>query len=280
MLHTEQNIEIDTKRLSFFDNEDKVYRQGNGRKVLLSHAYVLDAEVNDGFLLSGKLLRGVTSVLDGTSSKPQLIQWAADMATQYVADNGIFIESENAYKISGDTLKEARTAHTKKKEKAATKGTDMHAEVEKFILATIRGESYEFPIEIYPFVEWSRKENVTFIAAEQILYSEKHSVAGTADFICVLNDKLTIGDLKTMPKLWSPDPFVQTGAYSLMLTELTGAIPEQSIIVRMCDPEDERVKKYNSKPFDTYLRSALQEDEDMFLTRLKCYEYNNNFTPA
>ena len=237
------------------------------------HAYTLDR----------KLLQGVTSIIDGTSSKANLIDWAARMACENIHDKwqSYHADIEGFYNDLPLLLEEAKSAHTRRKEAAGTKGTDTHALVENYILDCINhfdGKPGQWPDRsIESFVEWSIANVDRFIAAEQRLYSENHKFAGTCDFVAIIDGKLTIGDLKTFPKMWSADAFIQMGAYSLAWTELTGERPEQSVVVKMCDPEDERLKKYGGKAFAVYPRYALAEDEEMFLTRLKMYRYNQAF---
>lgn len=231
-------------------------------------------EKKHAYKLDGKLLSGVTTVISSTSAKDNLINWAANMAVDYL------IENPGQYQ-------EARTAHTRRKDKASQKGTDTHAVVEQYILRCIAGGGEPFIpmsdldqatyVEILPFTGWAMANVSKFVAAEQRLYSEKYGYAGTCDFVALMGGKLTIGDLKTFPKMWSADAFIQMGAYSLAWRELTGESPEQSVVVKMCDPTDERLKKYGGKAFAVYPRYALEEDEDMFLTRLKMYRYNQNF---
>lgn len=235
--------------------------------------------------LDGKKLTGVTTVIDGTSSKQNLIQWAANMAVDYVRENVAYAipgPDGGFWAIKPSTVEEAKTAHTRKRDKAATKGTDTHALVEEYILKMIRdygGKTYVASTNdaIYPFTLWAAENVDRFLAAEQRLYSETHGFAGTCDFVAIIDGKLTIGDLKTFPKMWSADAFIQMGAYSIAWEELTGEKPAQSVVVKMCDPKDERIKKYGGKPFAVYPRYALAEDEEMFLTRLKMYRYNQNF---
>jgi len=189
-------------------------------------------------------------------------------------------------------LAEAKVAHTRRKESAGQKGTDVHALVEKYINYCIEHfngdpslllesdyDEHDFiwrPIE--PFIDWAQFEVAYFLAAEQRLYDEENAVAGTADFFYVSNQgELTTGDLKTFPKMWSPDAFIQTGCYARMWRLLTGDQPTKSVVVKMCDPEDERIKKYGNKPFAVYPRYAVKEDEEMFLKRLDIYRYNKNF---
>lgn len=235
------------------------------------------------YKLDGKLLSGVTSVIDGTSSKANLIDWAANMAVDYIKENGREVDLDDLQRwvVSPIILEEARKAHTRRKEAAGTKGTDTHALVEEYInecLDLSEGLPRVKPTtEITPFVDWALSNHIQFVAAEQRLYSEKHGYAGTCDFVAIIDGKLTIGDLKTFPKMWSADAFIQMGAYSLAWEELTGESPIQSVVVKMCDPSDERLKKYNCDSFAVYPRYALQEDEEMFLTRLKMYRYNQNF---
>lgn len=241
-------------------------------------------EKKHAYKLDGKLLSGVTTIIDGTSSKQNLIGWAANMACDKVAE--LWTPNEpHAPELIKAILDEARTAYAKKRDKAASKGTDTHALVESYVLHCIEKENgkpqfhrtkEEF-VSIGEFIHWSIQNVERFIAAEQRLYSEKHGFAGTCDFVAIIDGKLTIGDLKTYPKMWSADAFIQMGAYSLAWKELTGEPPQQSVVVKMCDPADERLKKYGGSAFSVYPRYALEEDEDMFLTRLKMYRYNENF---
>jgi hypothetical protein len=249
----------DTSRLSFDSKK---------------HAYKLDGT---------KLLSGVTTVISETSSKSNLIQWAANMAVDYVKEKGIkdpdgLLIPPTELLVSERVLEEARTAHARKRDGAATKGTDTHGLVENYINERIAlNPNLYIPEEIQPFHDWAITNGVEFIAAEQRLYSEKYGYAGTADFFALINGELTIGDLKTFPKMWSKDPMIQCGAYSLAFQELTGQRPVQTVIVKMCDPKDERLQKYGGKSFATYYSRALEEDEEMFLLRLKMYRYNENF---
>lgn len=246
-----------TERLSF-DNK--------------KHAYTLDGT---------KLLSGVTTVISETSSKSNLIQWAANMAVDFVLASGD-VKDEDYLLVPIELVESARTAHARKRDTAASKGTDTHALVENWLNHCIENnhgepDSRVLREEIIPFINWACSIDIKFIAAEQRLYSQKHGYAGTCDFVALIDGKLTIGDLKTFPKMWSADAFIQMGAYSLAWEELTGEQPAQSVVVKMCDPSDERLKKYGGKAFAVYPRYSIEEDEQMFLKRLDIYRYNQNF---
>lgn len=243
------------------------------------HAYKLDGSSH---------LTGVTSVLSGTSDKSALINWSANVAVDYVKENSPFMEYglaevDDHYEVPTAVLEAARTAHTKKKEAAGTKGTDAHALVEQYVLeclATNEGKPVSTVLSpVQPFVDWAHTEVEFFVAAEQKLFDEENAVAGTADFFYVSKTgEFVAGDLKTFPKMWSPDAYCQTGQYARMWRLLTGLQATKSVVVKMCDPEDLRLKKYGGLPFAVYSRYALQEDEEMFLKRLDVYRYNQNFT--
>lgn len=234
--------------------------------------------VKHAYRLNGKLLSGVTTIIDSTSNKSNLIQWAANMAADHIKDRYDDIREDPELLL--EIIESARKAHVQKKDKASNKGTDIHALVEDWLVRVIEAggvDDVPHDPKIIPFVTWATINNVEFLATEQRLYSETHGYAGTCDFVALIDGKLTIGDLKTFPKMWSADPFIQMGAYSLAWKEMTGEAPQQSVIVKMCDSDDERLKKYGTASFAVYPRYSIEEDEQMFLTRLKMYRYNQNF---
>lgn len=234
------------------------------------------------YTFGGRVFSGVTTVLNATSDKSALINWSANMAVDYLIGVGRQLDSKESFAVTHKQLEEARKAHTRKKEAAGTKGTDAHSMVEEYIkhcIAANEGEPMPTILSpLQPFVDWSMGEVKRFLVAEQKLYDEENAVAGTADFFYISkNDELVAGDLKTFPKMWSPDAYCQTGVYARMWRLLTGNQADKSVVVKMCDPEDERLKKYGGSAFAVYARLALQEDEDVFLKRLAVHRYNQNF---
>lgn len=191
-------------------------------------------EASHAYFMDGKSMTGCTTIL-GVLNKPALIGWAAKMAVEYLAlagqpyygpDDNL----ENHYIITGEQLEEAKTAHAKKRDDAASKGTDTHALVEEYVKFCIdensckptalvfKGRESYGPIQ--GFVDWAIKENVTFLASEQKLYSKKHFIAGTADLIFEKDGKRYIGDIKTYKKIWDRVPFYQCAGYALMWEEM------------------------------------------------------------
>lgn len=180
------------------------------------------------YRLDGKPMHGITSVLK-VINKPALIQWSANEAVSYIENNFPTVEQiMNGFKLS-DLFKEAKVAHRKKKEDAGLAGTDVHAEIEAYINYCMEQSGFALPLkasikeEVAPqtlqFVNWAVSKNVKFLASEIRLYSEKLWVAGTADFICEIDGKLYVGDVKTSSAVY-PEYFIQTSAYAHMAREM------------------------------------------------------------
>ena len=84
------------------------------------------------YYLGEKQLTGVTTIL-GVLAKPALIQWAANEAVEYITEKALYFESTNDWKVSGDILVEARTAHVRKRDKSADIGTVAHSWISDYI---------------------------------------------------------------------------------------------------------------------------------------------------
>lgn len=269
--------------MRYFDESDGVYAVKNGRRTLLKHTYVLDAVVEGDTLKSGKFLSGVTTVIKETSGAGGLIQWAADMASDFIRENVAYAipgEDGGYWAIKPSIVEESKSAHRKKKESAGQKGTDLHALAENFIGRCIElnggyakdmGLEVDKPLE--DFVKWAQEKKVRFVASEKKMFNAEYAIAGTCDFVAEIDGKLVIGDVKTFPKMHSADAFIQMGGYALMYPEKI----DGTVVVKICDPADPRLAKYKTDPFAVYERSAIEEDKEMFLTRLKMYRYNENF---
>jgi hypothetical protein len=249
---------------------------------------------------------GITTVL-GVIAKPALIQWAANMTAEYLALNVTRFSKEHddiGYRFDlmafAEVLAEARTAHAKKRDKAADAGTDLHALVEEWVRLCIEHNAgdpklafsfddrpeYIIPAAIDPFARWARRENIRFIASEQRLYSRSLWVAGTCDLIFKKDGKRYIGDIKTYKKIWDRVPILQCAGYAIMWEEmqLSGKSGKISVIdgnpyqpnamtidgyCVICLPKERAFdeKKDVLWSFDT------EGDKEAFLSAVKLYKY-------
>lgn len=189
------------------------------------------------YMLDEKPLMGVTSVL-GIIAKPALIQWAANEAVNYLKCK---LDEEGAFFPDVDwkqALEEARKAHCRKKDKAASAGTDVHGQVEEYVKRCIEAHD-GYPVLIAPegsealrnFIAWAQENKIRFIVSEKRMYSEDWWVAGTCDFVFEQDGKKFLGDLKTQAKMWDRTPFIQMGAYTKMYQETTGETIDGTCVV-------------------------------------------------
>ncbi len=196
-------------------------------------------------MLDGNKIKGCTTVLD-IIAKPALIQWAADLAAVEAINNEDLtakyqwvqgIEDWDEKKKAKDQLdkdfpnyKKARTAHRKKKEKAADWGTIVHKAIETYIktksvptTVIVKRENYillpEHTAAVNNFVIWATQNDVKFLESEKGIYSEEWQVGGIVDMVCEYGGKRYVGDVKTSSGIYETY-FLQTAAYAKMLMEM------------------------------------------------------------
>lgn len=212
-----------------------------------------------------KKLTGITTILS-VISKPALIQWAANMAVDYIKDklDWGFQKDAAILPLPEQTLNEARKAHCRKKEEAGQKGTDVHAEIEICIKEAIeynRGELRDINTEseqIKHFYRWARDNKVKFLESELHLFSRKHFLGGICDFVCEINGDKFVGDIKTGSGIY-PEHFAQTSAYQMMMKEM-GLYPELKghIILNLRrDGSFEEKRSISNEDFQRFFLAAL-----------------------
>jgi hypothetical protein len=189
-------------------------------------------EKEHAYFFDGKPLMGITSVLS-VISKPALIQWAANEAIKYIESVAGSAQVDGYLRLLPEHLEQARTAHRKKKEDAAEKGTDLHALIEEYVTESIERNGGK-PLSanvisgkyepISRFIVWAIAEQITFLEAEKRLYSKELWIAGTCDLVFQKDGKTYIGDIKTYKKLWDRVPMLQCAGYGLMWEEMQ-AVP-------------------------------------------------------
>ena len=219
-------------------------------------------EKNHRYTLDGKPLTGVTTVL-GVIAKPALIQWSANMAVDYILENGI------------ESAEEARKAHCRKRDESAELGTDVHAECEKYVLECIAngGEAMLTPHEnkqVQHFIDWATKNKVKFLESEKRVYDAELWIAGTFDGLCEIDGKKFIFDIKTSKAIWK-EAFYQMGAYVMMYEKMENEKIDGTFVIRLGKDE-----KFNEEK-DVQFRYDLETDKKAFLSALTLYRANSTF---
>jgi hypothetical protein len=212
------------------------------------HAYKLNGIDLPGTTTPLKLVNELSWDADGKmTDKGQIIQqWAIKMVTNEILEN---TKADKLYtsEFIKELVTEAKKAPNKKFTGAGISGTEIHAQIENIIKFAIKdhdGEvsmwkDVELPQQVKNFVLWAIKNEVKFLFSEEPIYSKEWMNCGTVDFICEINGKILVGDIKTngdkrryewntktnkydftkpvsdihIPALW------QTGAYARMVTE-------------------------------------------------------------
>lgn len=175
------------------------------------------------YTLDGKPITGVTTIL-GVIAKPALINWAANMAVDYI-QNSYPYALNNKGKINEEVfenqLKEARKAHTQRKGEAANIGTLVHKWIEKWIA------NHDMPLPedeaqkkmCQNFIDWTKEKQVEFLASEQQVYSESFWFCGTFDFLAKINGRTYLGDIKTSSGIYD-EMFAQCSGYQICYNEM------------------------------------------------------------
>jgi hypothetical protein len=164
-----------------------------------------------------KKLTGITTIL-GVIAKPQLIQWAANMAVDYICDH-----LKDLQEKPEEVLGEARKAHTRKKEAAGQKGTDIHALIEERIKKAIAEDGFikengAKEKQVKEFIQWAIDNKIKFLASELHLYSETYFLGGICDFVCEIDGEIWVGDIKT-GRVYA-EAFFQMAGYQIMIEEM------------------------------------------------------------
>lgn len=226
------------------------------------------------YLIDGKPATGITTVI-GVLAKPALIGWAAKMAIEYIRENVAYAipgEDGGFWAIKPSVVEEAKSAHTKKKDAAATHGTDAHTLVEEYIKDCIEtnegkpvrrvGTEYWGPIE--RLILWACEDVDHFLFSERRMFNKDKFIAGTADFAAVMKDgKKLIGDFKTSSGIFGIDYFLQCAGYKF-LAETEGDAPYDGCVIV-------RLGKKGPTDFDVTYRYDTKTDEEAFMACLTIY---------
>lgn len=169
--------------------------------------------------LDGTPLHGVTTVLQ-VISKPALIQWAANMAVEYVQNKITEAQPGSVLDNLAIWLTEAKTAHRKKKEKAGDWGSELHEAVENWIKTKVEPVFEGTQKTAFEnFKNWCQEHKVEFLESEKHVWSKEMWVGGICDLVFTMNGKKYIGDIKTSSRIYN-EHFFQMAAYNLCLEEM------------------------------------------------------------
>lgn len=174
-------------------------------------------EANHIHYLDSKPLMGVTSVLN-VIGKEALIPWASGCAVDFLKEH-----IKKGKVITDEIYKEAKSAYKKKRDSAGNVGTMSHKLIESYIKSStepVFGQGDDIVKKIFEnFKNWSVTNKVKFLESEKNVYSRELWIGGICDFVCEIDGKIYIGDVKTSSGIY-PENFWQTSAYQYCLKEM------------------------------------------------------------
>lgn len=180
------------------------------------------------YFLEGKRIPSVTTLL-GNLSKPGLVWWSAKEGAAAVQarvlELGDEIESGlvNVEGFASELYELARTAHAKRKNKAAAKGNVVHAAIERyhsdFFNAAPPDEDTPARVAWDAFIEWFSGSGLRVVSTERKIVCPQGRYAGRLDLL-LQDGELPIAD--HVPDLFVADIKTSNGVYSEMVLQNAG----------------------------------------------------------
>jgi len=164
------------------------------------------------YRLDGRPVPNVTTIIGGGLPKPALIDWAARMTAEYVADH---VDDMPALAAGGRDPMVAFLSrlHTEARNVAAVRGSDVHGYAEELV----HGRSVEIPTPLAGYVDGYARFLDDFgpvpIVTERPVASRAHWYAGRPDLICSLGSPTWLLDVKTSRAVYG-DVSLQVAAYA------------------------------------------------------------------
>lgn len=144
-------------------------------------------------------------------------------------------------------LDEAYKAHSKSLDKSASAGTDLHAELERYVKWHMNGktEEIEFDKKIQPFIKWTNMNVKRFLWSEAHCYNEELWTGGISDCGAELNTgEYVIIDFKSSKEAY-PTHFIQIGGYDLGISN-SGLLTADGTLVSKLEKD---ISMYAVVPF-------------------------------
>lgn len=212
-------------------------------------------ERKHAYSYQGTFVPGVTSILRRLD-KPALVQWAANMACQFIGEN---------YAPDCDIdglLKDAKTAHRKMSKSAADIGSTVHECAEKALSKQVVSlpKDPQARKGFEAFMSWLYAHDIRPIVCERMVFSQRWFYAGTCDFFGHIDGELCVLDFKTSSGLYL-EMLLQLAAYQIALEEETGDRIDAGWIVRL-DKKTGKFEPYRI-PYSNLHRDAFLRVREM-----------------
>ena len=251
----------------------------------------IDEEKQHLHTLDGKPLLGTSTVV-GIIAKP-LTWWASGLACGVLGWLNPKNNAPEAVKTrAGDALNAIKTldtdsyiellqkaykAHSEKLDLSAESGTDMHAELERYVKNTMANRMDTYSDKIMPFITWANKNVKQFLWSEGHCYSEKLWCGGISDCGAVLNDdSIAIIDFKSGKEAYTSQ-FIQCAGYGLQIMENGVVDSEGKNVIKLLEPKFGAyiVVPFGAKDPTPVVMRNTGELEEAFVHACELYKFIN-----
>lgn len=240
--------------------------------------------------LDDKPLMGTSTVV-GIIAKP-LTYWASGLAVGKLGWLNPKLSTPEARKLSVETsleqirsmspedyqklLDEAYKAHATKLKDSAEHGTDLHAELERYVKNQMANRMATYDEKIQPFITWANENIKRWLWSEAHCYSEKLWVGGISDVGAELMDgSFAIIDFKSSKEAYESQ-FIQIGGYALQIEE-NGLFEPDGSFSMMPDKKFTQfiVVPFGAKEVIPVSRFNVEELKDGFKACVTLHKLNN-----
>lgn len=247
--------------------------------------------------LDGRPLTGTSSVM-GIVGKPGLVWWASGEAVKTLGwTNPKFTQQEDRVKVAEISYEEiqgmgteaylrrldtAYAAHSKSLNKAAKKGTDLHAELEKYVKLCIEkhdGKPLEVGgSEIQGFTKWAYENIEKYLWSEMHTYSEKLWLGGITDCGALMKDgRVAIIDFKSSKEAY-PAQFWQIAGYGRQIEENGGFSREGEVLLPPTNIDLHIVIPFGAPEFTACIDQDTLANTTSFESALHLYRESQRLT--
>lgn len=178
-----------------------------------------------------------------------------------------------------DLVDSAYSAHAEKLDSSASAGTDLHAEIERYIKWVMGGSKGDsiFDTRIEPFIIWANKNVKRFLWSEIHCFSKELWVGGISDFGYEdMEGKYVVGDIKSSKEAYLSQ-FWQCAGYAIQLEENGGFDRDGNKILTLDKPiEYFMIFPFGMKEPEAQINLDNQGGRDAFKAELFLYKKLNS----
>lgn len=177
--------------------------------------------------VNGRPADGVTSVLGKVFDRSGPMAWWGQEVgiagvQRLLARHPVVGLLDAEPKTVAKLLTESKLTVNHQRDRAASRGTDVHAAAELYAQTGELPDPQVVPEEqrgyVTALVRWIKGADPEFLGSEVVVGSAEHSYAGTYDMRVAINGRIGLGDFKTSKRLYD-SVFAQLEAYEIASIE-------------------------------------------------------------